>query len=252
VASYYTSVEFMDKNVGLLLSALHELGLDDSTLVIYMGDNGYLLGHHGRIEKHMMWEEAIRVPLIIRAPSLAEGGRRVDAMVEGIDLVPTILEAVGAATMGTLHGESLVSLITGRTSRGKEFVFSEYLDDNKAMIRTDQWKYIFTSGKSDLGLGYETGAGPPGRDERLYNLKEDPQEFHDLADNPKHADVLADLRSKMLEVFISTHPKASHLPEGLSIQAQLEWFCEPSAREIQYKNKLMQMMQEMMRKRSGK
>src|SRR5262245_24398719 len=98
-AAYYTATEYLDKNIGLALDELKKLGLDDSTLVIYVGDNGYLLGHHGRFEKHTMWEPAVRVPLLVSNPARFGRGRVIDAQVELIDLVPTILDALGAPPM---------------------------------------------------------------------------------------------------------------------------------------------------------
>ena len=226
VASYYNSVEYLDKNVGLALDALEKLGLDDSTLVIYVADHGYLLGHHGRFEKHMMWEEIVRVPLVIRDPRLG-GDKVISAMVELVDLVPTILEILDVAPIEGQQGKSLVPLLEGTSSHHRDYVFSEYFHDNKAMVRTAEWKYIFTSGKKDLQLGYETGKGPSGRDQRLYHMIDDPNEFKDVAGDPQHAEVLQDLRSKMLDVFMTTDPRAPELPEGLSIEEKLEWFLEP-------------------------
>lgn len=227
VASYYTSVEYLDKNVGLLLRELRDLGLEKNTLVVYVSDHGYLLGHHGRFEKHTMWDEALRVPLLIFNKSLSKTGRVVNAMVETIDLVPTILEVLGLRAMEGLQGKSLAPLLKGETTQGKELIFAEYHDDNKAMVRTAQWKYIFTSGKHDLAHGYATGYGPSGRNQRLYHLIEDPQEFHNLSNDSRYAQVLKTLQAKMLEVFKTTDPRAPKLPEGLSVEEKLEWFCEP-------------------------
>jgi len=230
-ASYYTSVEYLDKNIGLVLDELTRLGLDGSTLVIYLGDNGYLLGHHGRFEKHAMWEPAVRVPLIISSVSRFRQGRSTDALVEPIDLAPTILETLGVRPMSGGQGKSLVPLLEGRARRHRDFVFSEYLEDNLAMVRTRQWKYIFSSGRHDLALGYATGDGAPKRYQLLYNLIEDPQEFHNLAGNPKYAEVVRSLRQKMLDVFLTTDPRALRVPKGISTEEKLEWFLEPPEKE---------------------
>ena len=225
VASYYSSVEYMDKNVGLALAALRELGLDRTTLVVYVGDHGYQLGHHGRFEKHTMWEESVRVPLLIRDPR--QPHRTIRALVEMLDLVPTILEVLEVPPMPTAQGRSLVPLMRGETEHHRDFVFSEYYEDNKAMVRTRQWKYVFTSGKHDLAIGYATGLGPSGRHHRLYDRRDDPQEFKNLAQDPKHEPVVKDLQAKMLGVFLATDARAPNLPEGLSREEKLEWFLEP-------------------------
>jgi choline-sulfatase len=210
-----------------VLAELNKLGLDDSTLVIYAGDNGYLLGHHGRFEKHMMWEEAVRVPLLISHPGRFSQGRTTGAMVELIDLAPTILEALDVAPMKDVQGRSLLPLLEGKTRHHRDYVFSEYLEDNVAMVRTQRWKYIFGAGMHDLALGYATGRGAPGRYQLLFDQTADPGEARNLAEDPRHAVLLRDLRLKMLDVFLKTDSRAPRLPARLSVEEKLEWFLEP-------------------------
>ena len=228
IASYYTSVEYLDTNVGRVLDALGELGLADNTLVIYAGDHGYLLGHHGRFEKHMMWEEAVKAPLVMRSPGLDPG--KEEALVGLVDLAPTILDVLNEPAMDSLQGKSLAPLLTGKTGEHREYVFSEFLADNKAMVRTKKWKYIFTSGKRDLAQGYATGNPPPGIDHRLYNVQDDPNEHTDLADNPHYSGVLRSLQLKMLRRFRETHPAADELLPQFSVEDALVWFTEPPER----------------------
>ena len=225
VAAYYTAVEYMDKNIGLALDALKRLGLDGNTLVIYVGDHGYQLGHHGRFEKHTMWEEAIRAPLLVRAPGLKP--MVTDAMTEFIDLAPTILDVLGVDPMPGQQGKSLLPVLEGKTKTHRSYVFSEFLPDNKAMIRTAQYKYIFTTGEHDLEMHYATGFGPPGITHRLYDEQRDPHEFHNLAGSPQYSGVIKTLQLKMLERFLATHPRAKELPPQLSLEEALVWFCEP-------------------------
>lgn len=228
IASYYTSVEYMDRNVGRVLDALDERGLADNTLVIYAGDHGYLLGHHGRFEKHMMWEEAVRSPLLIRAPGGTAAST--DALTSLIDLAPTILEVLDEPRLPHGQGLSLVPLLEGRADELRGSVFSEYLPDNKAMIRTERWKYVFTTGTSDLAGGYETGLGPSGIDHRLYDLQTDPGETNNLAGDPQYSGVLKSMQIRMLEHFLHTHPRADALPDPLSLTGSLAWFCMPPER----------------------
>ncbi|MFC1569534.1 sulfatase [bacterium] len=227
IASYYMSVSYLDYQVGKILDHLKESGLDKETLIIYIGDQGYLLGDHKRFEKHTMWEEAIRSPLIIQAGNRFENGIQTEALTEFVDLAPTILDVLGVPPMAELQGKSLLSLLEGKTNEHKEMVFSEFLCDNKAMVRTREWKYIFTTGKRDLGQGYETGYSPPGITHRLYHLKSDPKETTNVAGDSTNQEILSLLQQKMLNIFIETHPLASQLPAGLTIDQQLVWFCEP-------------------------
>jgi choline-sulfatase len=225
VAAYYNSVEYLDRNIGRALDALDELGLAESTLVVYVGDHGYLLNHHGRFEKHMMWDEAVRVPLLIRDPRAP--GRSVAALVEMVDLVPTILDALGAPPMPSAQGRSLLPLIHGKADDHRDFVFSEYFHDNKAMVRTERWKYIYTTGEKDLQLGYETGFGPSGPLRRLYDLHNDPNETRNVAEDPANASVVDELEQRMLSVFLETDPRAPRIPADLPRTDALAWFLEP-------------------------
>jgi arylsulfatase A-like enzyme len=110
-------------------------------------------------------------------------------------------------------------------------VFSEYLVDNKAMIRTEQYKYIYTTGAHDLGLDYETGHGPPGVTHRLYDVVNDPMERHDLARSVQYSGVVRTLQLRMLERFLETDPRAKSLPPQLSLEQALAFFCEPPEEE---------------------
>jgi arylsulfatase A-like enzyme len=233
IAAYYTSVEYLDRNVGRVVEELRRLDLLDSTLVIYASDHGYLLGHHGRFEKHMMWEEAVRAPLIVRQPRFGRG-RSTNAYVELLDVAPTILDTLQLPPLPHAQGRSLLPLLNRQTDRHREHVVSVYFPDNKAMIRTERWKYIFSSGKRDL-WSYETGNGAPGRHERLYDIVRDPREFHDVSGRSEHAALIESFRRLLLEEFRRTDPRAAQLPAGLSIQERLDWFLEPPESRVQHR-----------------
>jgi len=115
IASYYTSVEYMDDNVGKILDAIEELNLEENTLVVYLGDQGYLLGDHKRFEKHTMWDPAIKAPLIFRVGAKKKG-KRSKALVQFIDIVPTILDIIGQPELNTVQGKSMKHLFNARTS----------------------------------------------------------------------------------------------------------------------------------------
>jgi arylsulfatase A-like enzyme len=170
----------------------------------------------------------VRAPLVMKAPGLAPGTS--DALVEFVDLVPTILDVLNVPPLPGVQGRSLEPLLNGTTTEHRTSVFSEFLADNKAMIRTERWKYIFTTGQHDLAQGYATGFGPSGIDHRLYDLSADPREMNDLADDPQYSGVVAALQLKMLERFLATDPRADALPEQLSLEQALVWFCEPPER----------------------
>ncbi len=227
IASYYTSVEYLDSKVGQILDELDKLGLDKNTLVIYIGDQGYLLGDHKRFEKHTMWDPAIRAPLIMRMGKRGQDTQTVDALTEFVDIAPTILDALDIPPMGDVQGKSFLPVVKGEKSEYKEIVFSEFLVDNKAMVRTKEWKYIFTTGARDMGQGYATGNPPSGILHRLYHVKNDPDETTNVADKPENQAILTEMKDMMLTLFKETHPKADQLPVNLSVEQQLVWFCEP-------------------------
>lgn len=224
--AYYSSVEFLDKNIGLVLDEVEKAGLSENTLVVYLGDHGYLLNDHKRFEKHTMWEPAVRAPLIIQAGNAFGRNRRIDALASFVDLIPTAIDALGIQPLQTAQGKSFLPLLRGKEKTYRDYVFSEYLEDNKAMVRTTKWKYVFTSGKKDLALGYATGQPAPGILHFLYDLVNDPDETHNLAGDPAKKVVLADLQNKMLRTFEATHPKGK-LPADLTVDQKLSIYCDP-------------------------
>jgi arylsulfatase A-like enzyme len=216
----------MDKNVGRVIDALKQKGLYEETLIIYLGDQGYLLNEHKRFEKHTMWEEAIKAPLIIAGGDDRYKGKVIDRPVEFIDISPFIADALGTPPMDEAQGTSLRPLLEGRPWP-KEYVFAEYLEDNKVMLANTRWKYIFSTGKRDLGQGYETGLGAPGIHHRLYDLERDPKETTNLAYKKQNDSLVTAMQEKIIEIFQETHPYADELPEDFTILGKLVWFCEP-------------------------
>jgi choline-sulfatase len=227
VAAYYTSVEFLDKNVGLVLDALARADKEQDTLVIYTGDHGYMLGHHGRFEKHCSYEPAVRSPLVMRFSGRIKPGRHTAALVELIDIAPTVMQLCGAAIPAQVQGRSLVGLLEGTTDRHREQVFVEYAENEEALVRTDRWKLVYCTGKRQRQDGYETGRPLPGRTVRLYDLEQDPDEMHNLAGLPKHAARVAELTSLLAEHLKRTARQPELIPRGGDVHAVLEFCLQP-------------------------
>jgi arylsulfatase A-like enzyme len=225
-AAYYTSVSFLDRSVGKVLAKLSELGLDRDTLVIYMSDHGYCLGQHGRIEKHTCYEPALRVPLIFRWPGKVAPNHVVKDFTESVDVGPTILDLLGAERFDLSHGQSLRAYTEGnRVKKPRKQIFSEYLENEEACVRTSEWKFIQCSGRRARTEGYITDNPTPGRYVRLYDLKADPGEFHNVA--AQHPAVVKKLRSDLLSVFRTTHPEAIREPEKLAPEDAIDWYLRP-------------------------
>jgi choline-sulfatase len=150
VAAYSTAVEFMDKNVGIVLDAVDRSRHRDETLVIFCSDHGYMLGQHGLFEKHCCFEPAIRAALILRLPGLVRPGRTTGALVELIDLVPTILDLCGVPVPAGLHGRSLRPLLGDSTPAHahRDRIFVEYADNAEGAVRTDRYKLMTAVGSS--------------------------------------------------------------------------------------------------------
>ncbi len=149
-AAYYTSLSFTDAQVGRLLLALDESGLGGNTLVVFLSDNGYMLGQHGLVEKNCFYEPAVRVPLIMRWPGHLPQGKRVSDLVELVDVFPTVCSLLNVPRPPVLHGLNLVPLIEGKPgAERREVVFSEYPENEEAMVRSDRYKLIVGTGRRE-------------------------------------------------------------------------------------------------------
>ncbi|HEY1339286.1 MAG TPA: sulfatase-like hydrolase/transferase [Bryobacteraceae bacterium] len=223
IAAYYTSVGFLDRNIGVVLKELADLGLDRNTFLVYSADHGYFLGQHGRFEKHHGYDPALRVPLMMRWP-----GRIKPAVVrdftEHVDVPATILDMLEAEPLHVQHGQSLRPYLEGRgLSRPRDHVFSEYLETEQAYIRTERHKFIYCSGRR---LDWYRPAKPlDGRWRKLYDLRSDPDEFHDIA--AREPDLVRRFQSMLLERFRQTHPEAGSEPAGLESEASLDFYVRP-------------------------
>jgi choline-sulfatase len=236
IASYYTSTEFLDKNVGVVLDALKQSGKAGDTLVVYNGDHGYLLGQHGRFEKHCCYEPAVRAPLLLRFPDRIQPGQSTQALVEFIDIVPTILDYVGVAIPEKVQGKSLVPLLRGAKGH-RERVFVEYAENEEAMVRTDRWKLIYGTGKRERKDGYQTGKPLPGRTIQLFDLDKDPEEMTNLARRPEQAKRVAELTEQLAEHLKRTARQPELLPRDGDVHTLLEFCLQPRDVEAPKKDK---------------
>ena len=179
-AAYYAMVELIDAQVGRVIAALDETGQLENTIMIFMSDHGEMLGDHGIYLKGPHgYDEAIRVPLLISWPGRFTAGLKADALVELVDLAPTLLEAAGLQVPPRMQGRSLLPLLTGQAdpSLHREAIYSEYYNawthphSYATVLRTDREKIVVYHGM-DEG--------------ELYDLGEDPDEFNNLWDDPAH------------------------------------------------------------------
>lgn len=226
-AAYYTSVEFMDKNVGIVLSALRQAGLEDDTLVIYTGDHGYMLGHHGRFEKHCSYDPAVSAPLILRYPPRFPQGRVVHALTEFVDIVPTVLEVCGLQVPDRVQGRSLLRLAGGQTEEHREHVIVEYAHNDEIMIRDDRYKLTYQRGKRVRDDGYDPKRPLPGPTFKFFDLQEDPGEFRNIITAPEHQERIARFKRLLAEHIRRTQRLPGILPETDDPDAVLEAGVQP-------------------------
>jgi choline-sulfatase len=226
-AAYYTSTEFMDHNVGGVLAALERAGQAERTLVIYNGDHGYMLDQHGRFEKHCSFEPAIRAPLLMRWPGKVKPEGHTSALVEFIDIAPTILEGCGVKVPASVQGKSLVRLLQGKTAEHRPDVVVEYSENEEALIRTERWKLVYTTGKRLRQDGYATGKPLRGRTIRLYDLKEDPEEMTDLSSRPVQAERVREMTKLLAEHMKRTAREPELVPKADDVHEVLAYCLQP-------------------------
>ena len=212
-AAYYTSTEFADKNVGIVLDALAKSGHADNTLVIYTGDHGYFLGQHGRIEKHSSYEEAVGAPLLMRYPTKIRPHSNTQALVEFVDVVPTVLEYCGLPIPDSVQGRSLVNLLGGKTDHHRDRVFVEYAQNDEVMVRDQRWKLVFIRNKRRRTDGYDSERPLKGHTLRLFDLVNDPGEFTNLADRPEHRGRVEQYVGHLIDFLRRTSRLPQEIPE---------------------------------------
>jgi arylsulfatase A-like enzyme len=190
VKNWYRCVAGVDQNVGRILDFLDENGLSENTIVVFTSDNGFFLGEHGMFDKRLMYEESLRVPLLLRYPRLVKPGTVATGMALNVDVAPTMLELAGVAPP-ELHGRSLVPLLAGSApaSWRKSFLYEYYeypgshsVRKNRG-VRTGRWKYIHY---------FE-----PPEEFELYDLQKDPREVNNLYGRPQYAGKVAELRAEL-------------------------------------------------------
>jgi arylsulfatase A-like enzyme len=197
---YYACVSYVDTLVGRLLAELERLALSDDTVIVLWGDHGFHLGEQGLWTKANNYELSTRVPLILRVPGLGKAGQKTNALVELVDVYPTLVEACGLRLPEGLEGQSLIPLLNDPSRPWKSAVFSQYPrmrqghrhrgpgDIMGYAVRTDGFRYVqWQDWKSRDVLTCE-----------LYDHQTDPHEMHNIAANPEYSQSLEAL-SKMLK-----------------------------------------------------
>jgi len=209
-------VKGIDDNLGRLFKHLEETGQLDNTVIIYTGDQGFMLGEHDYQDKRWMYEESQRMPFLVRYPKTVPAGARYDTIVENVDYGPTMLEFAGADIPDSVQGRSFKSLLeTGKeASDWKQEAYYRYWmhmahHDNPGHlgIRTKTHKLIYYYGCNYDG-GYQTPAGW-----ELYDLKNDPQETTNIYADPASAELVKQLKKRLAETRKRVGDDGTHYPK---------------------------------------
>ncbi|WP_316817865.1 sulfatase [Pedobacter nyackensis] len=182
IAAYYASVSFMDDQVGKVLHTLKEEGLEDNTIVVFVSDHGFHLGEHKFWMKVSLHEESVRVPMIIKVPGKKPAV--CETFTELIDLYPTLAELSGLEYSKHVQGKSLVKTLNNPKHAVRDEAFSVSLNGEAFLVRTKDWAYI--QYKEDASKGME-----------LYDMVNDPKQFHNLSKSPDHSKTLKMMQERL-------------------------------------------------------
>jgi arylsulfatase A-like enzyme len=217
----------LDENVGRILDFLEEEGLDENTIVIYTADQGHFLGEHGFFSKRFMYEEAMRMPLIVRYPGRVEAGSVNGDLVTNLDFAPTITYFAGIRIPEEMQGVSLLPLLKGHTPDDwRQAVYYRYWQhllhrDVTAHygIRTKTHKLIYFHGQP-LGMTDFPAVGPSWE---LYDLINDPAEMYSIYHDPGQQDLVKDLKESLLRLKEQYDDTDDKYPEMVKVNEKYFW-----------------------------
>ncbi len=192
---YLRTAKSIDESVGAILDYLKDAGLEENTIVMYSSDQGFYLGEHGWFDKRFMYEESFRTPLLAKWPGTIKPGTANKDLVQNIDFAETFLDIAGAKIPEDMQGESLVPLLKGETP-----------EDWRDSLYYHYYEYpAVHSVRKHEGVAMERyklirfyGQGVPNAEEfELYDLVDDPQELNNVYGEPKHAELITELKAKL-------------------------------------------------------
>lgn len=187
----------VDESIGSVLDYLEEAGIDEETMVIYMGDNGFSFGEHGLIDKRQFYEESVKVPFLVRCPEILQGGQTIEKMIQNVDIAPTVLHLAGLKAPDYMVGRSIVPVLKAEEVEWRDKIFYEYYweyayPQTPTMhgVRTDRYKLIRYHGVWDTN--------------EFYDLQEDPYEMNNLIASPEHQDLILELTNEIYDWLEAT------------------------------------------------
>lgn len=184
IHGYYACVSYVDAQIGLVLAELERLELAEETIIVLWGDHGWNLGDHKLWCKHVTFETALHTPLIVRVPG-ETNGQTTEAIVEYIDIYPSLAELVGLDVPRTVEGQSFVPLLNGATPK-KDWAVAKY-KDAVTLIKGD---LFYSEWTKDEGVAYAR---------MLFDHATDPLELDNLAEKPEYQETVTELAGELRE-----------------------------------------------------
>ena len=223
---YLRTVRGVDDGVSRLLDYLDQEGELDNTVILYTSDQGFMLGEHDYIDKRWMYDESMRIPLLVRYPGTVEAGARADALVNNTDLAPTLLELAGVTPPDFMQGRSLLPILKGRVPedwRGSTYYryWMNYAHHDVPAhygVRTKDFKLIFFYGLPLDAPGAKAAATTPGWE--LYDLREDPDELRNVYGEADYAGVVEELKAELLRLKTEVGDTDEKYPDLMAIRQQ--------------------------------
>ena len=201
LANYYRryceTILAVDDSVGKVTSWLEKSGQLDSTLILFLGDNGFLFGEHGLIDKRCAYEESIRIPMFVHCPDIVKPETVISEVVANLDVAPTLLEVAGLPVPPQMQGRSMLPLLKGESVAWRDYLLYEYYWERNYpqtptmhAVRGDRFKYVRYHGIWDT--------------DELYDLKADPLERTNLANDPQYADQVQKMNERLFQILHET------------------------------------------------
>ncbi len=195
---YLETLLAVDESIQQVIEWVDRNGLKDNTLIVYMGDNGFLFGEHGLIDKRNAYEESMRVPMLVWAPGMVKPNSVIPQMILNIDLAPTFLDIADIPRPAQMQGQSFLPLLREEKIAWRDKVFYEYYWEQAFpqtpttfAVRTDKYKYIAYNGIWDIN--------------ELYDLENDPYEMNNLIRNKDMDKIGIPLRNELYNWLESTN-----------------------------------------------
>jgi N-acetylglucosamine-6-sulfatase len=210
---YCRTLQALDESIGGVMDALESRRLLNDTLLVYMGDNGFLLGEFGLIDKRCMYEPSMRVPLIAHCPDLFPGGKKEKRMALGIDIGATMLDAAGAEVPRSVHGKSWLPLVSGKDAPWRsEFVYEYPWERSFPQtptvigLRTDRYSFMHYHGTWDVDELYDIQADPQQRSNLLaeYRIRNEGGPLFNRITDPEKKSLVADFRKRIARIMAET------------------------------------------------